>query len=220
MSDALSMTQWENLFRERVLNSESRTDPAHDLQHIQRVVNCAKQLCVVEKARMEVVIPAAWLHDFINIPKNDPRRAQASRISSQAALQFLLEIGYPKNFHKEIAHSIEAHSFSANLPCETVEARIVQDADRLDALGAIGIARCFVTAGKLSRALYHSADPFCHSRLPNDSVFTLDHFYQKLIPLVESLKTEAGRREGQKRCLTLKRFLRDLEEEIQPQLPV
>ena len=101
---------------------------------------------------------------------------QASRLSAEEAIEFLRSIDYPAKFYDEIAHAVEGHSFSANIEVKTIEAKIVQDADRLDGLGAIGIARCFATAGLLKRAFYSSEDPFCDARTPDDSQFTVDHF--------------------------------------------
>lgn len=160
------------------------------------------------------MVPAAWLHDLVIVPKNDPRRSQASRLSARAAIEFLHEISYPEKYFADIAHAIEAHSFSANIPARTLEAQIVQDADRLDGLGAIGIARCFATAGVLKRPFYSDEDPFCVSRPADDQQFTVDHFFAKLFKTAQSLQTKAGRAEGVNRVERMKKYLADLESEI------
>ncbi len=189
-------------------------DPAHDILHFRRVVALAKKLARAEKADLNIVVPGAWLHDLVVIPKNDPRRSQASRLSAAAAEKFLDEIDYPSDLQAEILHAIEAHSFSAAIKPRTLEAKIVQDADRLDGLGAIGIARVFATAGVLSRPFYADEDPFCDKRKPEDLKFTLDHFYQKLFRTVETLQTLSGRKEGEKRAQIMRRYLDDLAKEI------
>jgi uncharacterized protein len=189
-------------------------DPAHDLLHLKRVVAMAKRLCAEEGADPEVVIPAAWLHDFVIVPKNDPRRSQASKLAAEAALLFLREIRYPERYYPAIAHAIEAHSFSADIKPLTLEARIVQDADRLDGLGAIGIARCFATSGLLKRSFYSEEDPFCEVRAPSDLEFTTDHFFAKLFKVAETLQTPGGRREGARRAQVMREFLKNLESVI------
>lgn len=208
------MKDWEKLFEANIARVATVDDPAHDLLHFKRVVATAKKLAIAEGARLEVVVPAAWLHDLVVVPKNDPRRSQASRLSAAAALEFLKEIGYPDEFHEDIAHAVESHSFSANIEPRTAEAAVVQDADRLDGLGAIGLARCFITAGLMKRALYSENDPFCEFRKPDDQSYTIDHFYQKLFKTVETLKTRAGREEGRRRAEIMKRYLTDLGDEL------
>lgn len=204
----------ESALEKKISQIASAEDPAHDLLHFKRVVRMAKEICQKENAKAEVVIPAAWLHDYVIIPKNDPRRKQASQLSADGAIQFLKELSYPEKYFDEIAHAIAAHSFSANIETKTLEAKIVQDADRLDGLGAIGIARCFATAGLLKRPFYSEEDPFCKTRTTNDMVFTVDHFYVKLFKTAETLKTEAGRAEGFKRVEVMKQYLKDLSHEI------
>ena len=204
----------EKALEKKISEIASSEDPAHDLLHFKRVVKIAKEICEKENAKTEVVIPSAWLHDFVIIPKNDPRRKQASQLSAEAAVQFLRELSYPEIYFEEIAHAIVAHSFSANIEAKTLEAKIVQDADRLDGLGAIGIARCFATAGLLKTAFYSEQDPFCETRNINDRQFTVDHFFAKLFKTAETLKTEAGRTEGIKRVEVMKRYLVDLADEI------
>lgn len=204
----------EPLLESLLERSGHRNDPAHDLLHLKRVVRMAKALSVAEKAQLEVVVPAAWLHDVVAIPKDDPRRSQASRLSARAAVDILQGAGYPERHLDAIAHAIESHSFSAGIAATTVEARVVQDADRLDGLGAIGIARCFATAGSLGRAFYREQDPFCTGRPPDDGQYTIDHFFQKLFKTAETLQTEAGRAEGRRRVGIMRRYLADLQAEL------
>ncbi len=205
---------WERLFENKISEIAGLDDPAHDLLHFKRVVKIAKHLCEIENGNPEIVVPAAWLHDFVIIPKSDSRRAQASKLSADAAIQFLRTISYPEKYFNEIAHAITAHSFSANIVAETLEAKIVQDADRLDGIGAIGIARSFATAGILKRPFYSFEDPFCRNRVPEDRTFTVDHFYQKLFKTAETLQTVSGRKEGMRRLATMKEYLINLELEV------
>ncbi|MBL7715608.1 MAG: HD domain-containing protein [Bdellovibrionales bacterium] len=218
------MAPWEETIRKHLEEtlSQEPPDPAHDLAHFQRVVATSKQIAEKENADLRVVIPAAWLHDLVNVPKNDPRRSQASRLSAEEACRYLEKIGYGAQWGngekarilKEIAHAIEAHSYSAGIETRSLEARVVQDADRLDGLGAIGIARVFAVAGLLKRPLYHSQDPFAKSRTLNDYESTVDHFFVKLFKTVDTLKTPAGKEEGQRRSAIMRRYLDDLSREI------
>lgn len=210
----MDLSKVESLLIQKITEVATAEDPAHDLLHFKRVVRTAKALCLEENAKMEVVMPAAWLHDLVIIPKNDPRRSQASRLSAEAATQFLKSIGYPEVYFDEIAHAVAAHSFSANIETKTIEAQIVQDADRLDGLGAIGIARCFATSGLMRRAFYSENDPFCEERKPDDSQFTVDHYFAKLFKTADTLKTKSGRIAGARRVEVMKRYLSDLAIEI------
>ena len=189
-------------------------DVAHDLEHVRRVVGNARALAAAEKARAEIVLPAAWLHDCVSVPKDSPQRASASRLAAAQAVAWLREWGWPEKWLPEIAHAIEAHSFSADLAPRTIEARVVQDADRLDALGATGLARCLMLGGALGRPLYAAADPFCENRLPDDRVSAVDHFYTKLLKLEGLMQTASGRREARRRTEFLQTFLAGLKREI------
>lgn len=217
MKNTQTQHSWENELRTEALKSMGSAafeDPAHDLSHLERVVHMAKHLAQSEGANLEIVLPAAWLHDCVNIPKDDPRRKQASELAAQQALKILKQLQYPETHYPAIAHAIRAHSFSAGIPAETLEAKVVQDADRLDSLGAIGLARCFMVGGMLKRPLYHPTDPLAHSRKPDDHAFTLDHFFVKLFHVGQTLQTPSGQKAGAKRIETLKAYLRALEEEI------
>ncbi len=204
---------YENQFID-FIKAEMEQDLAHDLNHVFRVVKTAKQLCHDEGAKLEVVLPAAYLHDCFSFPKNHPERARSSAIAAKKAIEYLQEINYPAEHYDEIEHAIIAHSFSANVKPKTLEAKIVQDADRLDALGAIGIARCVQVSCALDVELYSTQDPFCHHRDPNDKKHTVDHFYTKLFKLEHSLNTQAAQIEGHRRTSFMKAYLAQLADEI------
>lgn len=205
--------EWEPLF-ERFLSGQPGSDPGHGLVHVRRVVATATRLCVAEGARGEVVLPAAWLHDCVHVAKDSRERSNASRIAAARAVEYLAEAGYPSVCLPDIRHAIEAHSYSAGIAPRTVEAKIVQDADRLDALGAIGIARCIAVGAALGRPIYQADDPFCAAREPDDTGASVDHFYTKLLRLAATMQTEAGRREAERRSDFMRGYLDQLRTEI------
>mgnify|MGYP000545478938 CR=1 FL=1 len=190
------------------------SDPAHDLSHIKRVVNTTRYLTDISEANAWVTIPAAWLHDCVQVAKDSPDRAIASRLAAEEGVRFLGTLDYPAEHLDAVRYAIEAHSFSAAIPVRTLEAGIVQDADRLDALGAIGTARCLLTGGAMGSGLYHPADPFCAQRKPADRDWSVDHFYAKLFKLPETMQTDAGRAEAERRVQFMKNFLAELGREI------
>ena len=189
-------------------------DPAHDISHVKRVVQNTLKLTAAENGNAAVTVPAAWLHDCVSVAKDSPLRQQASRLAAQKAVDFLGSVKYPKELLGQIYHAIEAHSFSANIATQTLEARIVQDADRLEAIGAIGIARCFLTGGSMGTPLYDPSDPFAKTREADDRRYTLDHFYCKLLGLADTMKTKAGKAEATRRSEYMQAFLLQLGSEI------
>ncbi|NBC86075.1 MAG: HD domain-containing protein [Bacteroidetes bacterium] len=207
-------TSWSDRFSAFLDDRMAEADAAHDRAHILRVVRSARRLAEEEGADLDVVIPAAWLHDCVVVEKDDPRRGQASRRAAEVAVQFLSRTGYPEEAHDAIRHAIEAHSYSAAIEPTTIEACVVQDADRLDALGAIGIARCMMVGGALGNRLYHTVDPFCENRPPDDATYTIDHFYEKLLGLPGTMQTRAGRAEAERRADVMRGYLDNLGEEI------
>jgi uncharacterized protein len=205
--------EWEPLFRQFVAD-QAGADPGHGPAHLERVVATALRLAAEEGARLEIVLPAAWLHDCVHVAKDSPDRARASQLAAEHALRFLESAGYPSAFLPDIRHAIEAHSHSAGIAPLTAEAGVVQDADRLDALGAIGIARCIAVGAALGRPLYDPADPFCQAREPDERGASLDHFFTKLLRLADTMQTAAGRREAERRTAFIHSFLAQLGTEI------
>lgn len=217
-----TVAQWEPQFQQFLGQQNEPTDAAHDVAHIQRVVANAKRLATTEQADLAVVIPAAWLHDCVHVAKNSPQREQASRLAAARAVAYLTETGYPAHHIPAIEHAIEAHSFSAGIAPRTIEAKVVQDADRLDALGAIGMARCFALGGSFGGSIYHPVEPFggnwpveSEAKRPlNDTQYSIDHFYLKLFKLVDLMNTLAGRQEAEHRTDFMRNYLVQLRQEI------
>jgi uncharacterized protein len=199
----------KNEIREMVDN-----DSAHDFEHIMRVYKNAQKLCKTEKANEKLVLSAALLHDIVSYPKSDKRSKNSSTESAKKSKPILEKYGFSKDEITIISDAIRDHSFSKNKIPETLEGKILHDADRLDALGAIGIARVFATGGSLKRPFYNIVDPFCKTRTPDDKIWTVDHFYQKLLKLESLMNTKSGKIEAKKRTSILKEFLKQLKQEI------
>jgi uncharacterized protein len=216
--------QWGHLVLERLRVQMADADPAHGLEHVQRVVRNA---CLIAKKLVnssdsaglrevdfEVLLPAAWFHDCVYVPKNSAQRSEASRLAAVRAVALLTDIGYPAAQFPAIAHAIESHSFSAQIPCQSLEAQVLQDADRLEALGAIGLARCLMTGGSMGQRLYHPEDPFPTARELRDDQQSVDHFFAKLLKLPSTMQTESGKQIASERAGYLVVFLEQLAQEI------
>jgi uncharacterized protein len=182
-------------------------DGAHDVNHLHRVWQTARQLLAASpEADALVVLAACYLHDLVNLAKDHSERHLASQQAAELACRQLAALDFPAAKLAAVGHAIAAHSFSAGIAPTTLEAKIVQDADRLDALGAVGLARLFYTAGRLGSALAHPADPLGEQRPHDDKAYALDHIAVKLATLPASMQTEAGRQLGLQRLRWLEDF--------------
>ncbi|MGO4712898.1 HD domain-containing protein [Bradyrhizobium sp. 2TAF24] len=189
-------------------------DGAHDVAHLLRVWKNVRVIQAGEGGDSELLAAAVLLHDAVTVEKNSPQRALASRLAADAARRRLAAEGWPDARIEAVAHAIAAHSFSAGIRPQTLEARILQDADRLDAIGAVGVARCFYVAGRLGRSLYDPADPQGRGRPLDDRRFALDHFQTKLLQLASGFQTATGAELARERHARLLRFWRDMLDEI------
>lgn len=189
-------------------------DGAHDVAHLLRVWKNARAIQAAEGGDHELLAAAVLLHDAVTVEKNSPLRTQASRLAADAARDRLAAEGWPQDRIAAVAHAIVAHSFSAGITPQTLEARILQDADRLDAIGAVGVARCFYVAGRLGGGLYDPFDPDGEARPLDDRRFALDHFKTKLMHLASGFQTATGAQMARERHERLLRFWREMRDEI------
>jgi uncharacterized protein len=190
-------------------------DPAHDFYHIMRVYKNAKLIGRREGSNMDILLTAVLLHDLVVYPKGSNKSFKSSDESADLAENILLSHGYPQDQINHISSCIRAHSYSKRFVPESLEGRILQDADRLDALGAIGIARTFSVGGSQNRTFYNANDPFCRSDRELDDIrWTLDHFQAKLLKLKDLMHTGTAKKIAQQRTKFMMLFIRQLQKEI------
>ena len=140
-------------------------------------------------------------------------------MSAENAAPFLTDLGFTSDEIKAAQHAIAAHSYSAGIPPESCEAEILRDADRLDALGAVGIARTFMVAGTMGRPLLDPNDPFAADRDLDDQLWSIDHWHLKLLQLPHEMVTEKGRKIARKRARLMLAYLKQLAKERVTDLP-
>ena len=189
-------------------------DSAHDWQHVLRVAANARAICAAEGADAGVVVPAALLHELFNYPKNHPDSARSGELCAERAGAVLAELGWAPAAAERVAYCIRVHGFSRGIVPDTLEAKVLQDADRLDAIGAVGIARCFATGAIMRQPFYDPVDPLCAHRAPDDKQWSVDHFFKKLLRIPGTLHTATARRMAEERTRFMESFLAQLSREI------
>jgi uncharacterized protein len=190
-------------------------DGAHDLSHIVRVWRNAKLIHRDEGGELEVLAAAVLLHDCVQVAKDSPLRSRASLLAANESRVRLAALGWAPLRIDTVACAIQSHSFSAGVAPTSIEGCILQDADRLDAIGFGGIARCFYTAGRLGSRLYDLADPAGNGRALDDGRNALDHFPKKLLTLEGSFKTRTGQELAKERHRRVLEFYRGMLAEVQ-----
>ena len=207
---------WVQRFETFLLN-QTFHDHSHDLAHFRRVYALAQVIAQDETVNHCVIAAACYFHDIVSLPKDHPERAQSSRLAAAKTQEiFANEFpDFPAEWLPMVLHAIEAHSFSAKITPTTLEAKIVQDADRMESVGAMGIARTFYTSGLLKRALFCNDDPFAEHRDLDDQTFALDHFQAKLLKLPALMQTQRGRAMAQRNVEFMVTFMEKLGAEVQ-----
>ncbi|MBV9668271.1 MAG: HD domain-containing protein [Nitrososphaeraceae archaeon] len=193
--------------------------PAHDFQHMLRVYKNAEMISKQEESvDLDIVLAAALLHDLVVYPKGSSKTINSADDSAEIAKKILLEYkNYPREKIEKVADAIRTHSYSKRLVPQTLEGKILQDADRLDAIGAIGLARTFSVGGSENRSLYNPTDAFCETeRQLDDTQWTLDHIKRKLMILKNSMHTKTAKKIAEERTEFMELFLNQLRKEILP----
>jgi uncharacterized protein len=218
MNRLQNLEEWEGRFAGWLRAHGDWRDGSHDLGHFSRVWKTAVYINNMEGGPADelVLLAAAYFHDLVALPKNHPERGRSSFLSAEKTA-VLLAADFP-DFPAEkiagVAHAIHAHSFSAGVVPETVEAKILQDADRMEALGAIGVARAFYTAGQLGGRLFDGDDPLAAGRELDDRRYALDHFEVKLYRLPGMMNTVSGRVMAERNAEWMRGFVEKMRQEI------
>ena len=171
---------------------------SHGFDHVERVTALCEQIGRAEGADMAVLIPAALLHDIAR-PREKECGIPHEQEGARMAEEYLTSIGYDAGAVSVIAAAIRTHRFTTAAEPESLEAQILSDADKLDALGAVGIARTFMRAGE-------------HGTTMQDGI---DHFHEKLLKLPDRMYTKTARQIAAERHTFLLRFLALMDDEIQ-----
>lgn len=195
---------------------QTKTDPSHDVHHVTRVMNLAEKIAQSVGADLEVVLAAACFHDVIVYPKNSPQSATETDESAALAGTLLAELeGYPKEKIEKVQTAIRQCSFKKGILPDLLEARVLQDADRLEATGAIAIMRTFSSGGQMNRQFYRPEDPFCEQGVPESSGSGLDLFYRRLLVVEERMHTDFAKSLAKRRTEFLHDFLKETRLELE-----
>ena len=189
-------------------------DPAHDMLHVRRVAALARTIAAAEGADVAVTVGAALLHELVNLPKSDPESWRSGDLCADAAAELLRSEEVDADRAAAICACIRDHAFSKGVTPNSLAARVLQDADRLDAMGAIGVARLFATCTSMRTPFYSEEDPLCRTRVPDDRRFGLDHFYRKLLKLPAGLHTATARALAQPRVRLMEVYLEHFAREL------
>lgn len=167
---------------------------AHDFSHSDRVMRLAKHIGqeMDESVDLEVISIAGITHDVI-----DRKVAPDMKAAIEGLSRFLESVGYDEALIGHVQSIIQNMSYSSGKIPDSLEGKIVQDADRLEAIGAIAIARTFAYGGKMNRLIYQE----------NDSDCSIAHFYDKLLLLKDKMHTDKGRAIAEKRHAFMEKYL-------------
>jgi uncharacterized protein len=194
------------------LSERADDDPAHDVAHAERVALWTMRLAPDLPHRL--AIAAALLHDSVNVPKDSPDRARASELCAGEAARLLPTLGFSDTDTLLVGEAIRTHSYSRGEPPKSELGRALQDADRLEALGALGLCRVLSTGAKLGARYFEALDPWAERRALDDRSYSVDHFFTKLLGLADTMLTPLGRQEARARTEYLLVFLEQLGREI------
>jgi len=200
------------------VRARSSGDPGHDLHHALRVALWTLRL-VGGRVNPRLAVAAALLHDVVNVPKSSPERSRASEQSAKVAQRLLAEHGFSHDDCVLVGEAIVDHSFSRGATPRSVLGRALQDADRLEALGALGLMRCISTGASMGADYFDPNDPWAEHRELDDRRHSVDHFFTKLLRLPFSMQTDAGKREAERRAAFLRQFLEQLASELDVAAP-
>lgn len=193
-------------------------ESGHDFDHILRVLAMAERLAEEEGADLDVVRAAVLLHDIARLDEDSAKEAQLdhAEMAAEHARKFLRERGASDEFAERVAEAIASHRFRGIKQPISLEAKILFDADKLDALGAIGIARAYSIGGRLNQKLYAEPDSDAvATRAQHNANHTpVAEFAIKLSKLRDRMYTRTARRIAEERHVFMAQFFEQLGAEV------
>ncbi|HED05983.1 MAG TPA: HD domain-containing protein, partial [Ignavibacteria bacterium] len=191
------------------------TDVSHDFEHALRVLFNAERIAKEEGGDFDIIVPATLFHDLIVYPKNHSDKHKSQEKSAEATVEILNSFGnFPKNKIEKVKTCILECSFSKGIMPKLFESKILQDADGLEATGAISIMRTYSSTGQMKRPFYNANDPFCENREPDASHFALDLFYERLLKVEKRMHTKTAKKIARRRTDFLIDFLKEFKLEL------
>ena len=194
---------------EKVKNELSGDCSGHDWWHIDRVRKNAALIQRTEGGDAEIIEMSALVHDI-----GDHKFLKEGETQEEVLRSFLAEFDLPEKTLEEVIQIVSETSYKGadiKTPCSSIESKVVQDADRLDAIGAVGIARTFAYGGSRDRLMYNPEQPPAEygdfKSYSNNKSHTINHFYEKLLLLKDRMQTETGREMAEKRTVYMQDFI-------------
>jgi uncharacterized protein len=180
---------------------------SHAFDHTERVYNLSIKLAKNKKVDLDILKAAVLLHDIARLKEQNKECECHAEYGAEIAKKILKEINFPEEKIKDVVYAIKVHRHSKKIKAETKEAEILQDADRLDALGAITIARMFSTGGELNRPLYDPKIPF-DDKTYNFYTSTIHGFYHRILKITpETFNTKEAKEIAKERYKFVQEFL-------------
>jgi uncharacterized protein len=178
----------------------------HDKSHVERVYNLAVRIAKEENADLDVVKAAALLHDVARTMEDEGQIVDHALEGAKIAKKILIEVGFPKEKAAKVLHCIEVHRFRKGMKAESLEAKILQDADRLDIIGAIGIARALTRGGWSNMPIYDPLIP-PKDNYNGESLTSVNHIYEKILKVKGTINTKTARQIAEQRHRFVEEFL-------------
>lgn len=195
-------------------------ESGHDFDHVLRVLALAERLARTEGADLEIVRAAALLHDMARGDEDESRGDDHAAMAAERASIILRERGIAPERADAVAHAIAAHRFRGSQVPQTLEAKVLFDADKLDSIGAIGIARAFAISGALNQRLWGevAADAVATRNQRNSSHTAVAEFAVKLSKVRDRVFTASARQIAEERHAYMVAFFERLGREVNGEL--
>jgi uncharacterized protein len=191
-------------------------DTSHDFEHALRVLSNAERISLKEGGDLDIIVPSALFHDLIVYQKDNPDKYKSQEESAELAEKILLALtDFPSSKIAMIKTCILECSFSRGIIPDSIESKILQDADGLEATGAISIMRTYSSTGQMKHPFYNSEDPFCENRTPDAHTYALDLFYERLLKVTMRMHTKTAKDISIRRTDFLFKFLDEFKLELE-----